>query len=275
MDNLTLLGRQRAEFQRAESFQFRANVTEYLIAALGVIALLIDNDIGTYMSAVVDFVLLLAWQFFLYQKRQSHNVGERARRALLISHGLGIGLTGKAFSDLVMKFKSDEKYAKKYEDPEYFASIEDEPGPQRLARILEESVFWSKHLFAISSTRRWWVFVFAVLFAVVALLLIPTVPDYQVGVLLASVFCVLLSWLATSSILTSAIDYSEAATSVDDIEGRLQAALSGPSIEREIWPIFGDYNATLQDAPTIPSSVYERHKDRLSELWLARQRVSS
>jgi hypothetical protein len=266
MDDLKLLGLQRAEFEVAEKSQSMSDRLQFTIFIVSILVIALEQEWVSYAGGVLNVLLALSWQFYAYKGRRSHYIAERARRAVLLSGGLGVNVTGKLYSDILMQFTVSEPEGRKYEDPNYFKAY----GPQgykRLAAMLQESAFWTKHLFDKSAGYYWWAFGIGLIIAVVGLLLMPSVTEGSACFMVAQIFCVLLVWLVTGGVFTRALNYTTAARAVDDVENRLNNAVSGQSLENDLVVILGDYNAIVQDAPTIPTSIYQRNREQLNRLW--------
>jgi hypothetical protein len=205
----------------------------------------------------------------LQYSKKRRALAERSRRALLLIDGLGTEMSAKEYADLLCSFPKEA--AKKHEDPNYFSST-DPPGPRRLAVMLQESVFWSKHLLS-ACAKRFWIF-FGVSLAISITLLLSTAPflPNQKLTSVAKIVCLLLSLVISSDILGRAVDYFEASRAVSEIDGRLEKFLSSNSDPNDLLFIFCDYNAAVETAPVICSGVYEQYKSRLIKLWNTRTR---
>lgn len=271
MERPDLLAYQRAEHQVAKRHDSVARLFEYLILVTALTSIAIARDTFVLAGTLASLLLTIAWQTAAFLGRRSHSIAERARRAVILEAGLGISLTGKAYSDLFAAFTAKQKQVERHGDQEFYAS--DQPkGPKRLAEILEESAFWSKHLFQATARAAWWRLGVAGVISVTCLALLPLLRETSVAVLWATAICVVLTWLVTGSMGSGAVAYALAAREVDDIEARLAAA---PATPEGILPILGDYNAVVQAAPTIPSAVYKRMRPRLNQLWTERHASQS
>ncbi len=269
MDNLKLLGLQRAEFAAAERSQATSSKLRVAMLVVSIFVIGLQKGWLSYVGAILNLILVILWKIFKDKGRRSHYIAERGRRAVLLSGGLDIGFTGKLYTDLLSQFTVSETDGKKYEDPEYFKAY-GLPGYLRLAKMLEESAFWTKHLYDKSASRYWLLFSGGLLIAIVGLLLISNIADSSSGLLVSQIFCLLLAWLVTEDIFTGAQSFTSAARAIDDVENRLSVAVSSESLEKDLLIILGDYNAIVQNTPIIPTSIYEKNKEKLNRLWLER-----
>ena len=271
MDDNKLLGLQRAEFNRAESMAVHSNKAQVVMILISVIAIFIDEALLIYFLSVCNLLIAILWVYLSTQAKESHSVAERARRAVLFSNALGIKLSGKSYTDLKMSFHVNEKDGEQYEDENYFKT-EQEYGNQKLAEIVEESAFWSKHLLKLSSKRYWVYFGVTLSISILALLLLPLFNIGSLDILAYQVFCLILIWLVTGNLFTTATAFMNTANSIDNIEARLDKMSSNEESTQDVLVIVSDYNALVENAPTIPSDLYEKNKDKLNALWQERNR---
>jgi len=266
MDDNKLLGLQRAEFKRAEAMGARSNRAQFIIVIISIITVFINSPSYVYTLTIGNLIISLLWIWFSMQAKNSHSIAERARRAVVFSNGLGVRLSGKTYTDLQMLFNVHEREGAKYEDEKYFKT-EKEYGNKKLAEIVEESSFWSKHLFKMSAKRYWLYFAVTLTVSTLGLLLLPLLNVGSLDILISQVFCLILIWLITGNIFSSAMSFTNAANAADDIEGRLDKMASNMESDQDVLLIVSDYNALVESSPTIPSDLYEKNQERLNALW--------
>ena len=271
MDDNQLLGLQRAEFNRSETFSAHSNKLQIMIVVISAIAIFIDDASLVYVLTVCNLLIAMGWLYLSFQAKDSHSVAERARRAVVFSNALGIKLSGKSYTDLKMLFHVDEKDGKKYEDDNYFKSNQDY-GNKKLAEIVEESAFWSKHLFKASAKRTWIYFAGTLIISILGLLLLPLFNIGNLDILISQVFCLILIWLVTGNLFTTAVIFTRTAHSIDDIEARLDNIASDKEPDQDVLVIVSDYNALVESTPAIPTDLYDKNRDRLNALWQERRR---
>jgi len=264
-DPNTLLAYQRAEHERAEKLGRIASWVDYPIMIVAVADVLFSSH--SISIAIVGLLLGIGRYLSIFSSGQSQAVAERARRSVVLQNGLGIELSGKAFTDLYSAFSASEESASKHFDPDYYDS-QQERGPTRLAELLEESVFWSKNLCKTASFWAGVKFFLALLILIVSLLLVASEGGETARVLAPQVFCIVIATLVTGGLFARAVVFGLTATQLDDIEGRVP---SGSDSLEAILPVFEDYNAVIQAAPVIPSKFYRMKRDTLNELWRDRK----
>lgn len=269
MDDITLLGLQRAEFQRAETFGARSNKAQLFIAVIFIPSIFVSEPTLVYALTVLSLVMAILWLYFSHQSEISHSTAEKARRAVVLRNGLGIELSAKYYSDLMMQFKVNENEGGKWEDSNYFKSTSDY-GNKKLTDIVEESSFWAKHLFRLSANRQW-IYFGATLFAsVIGLLVIPLLSIGDLSRLISHVICLILLWLITGNLFTTAMSFTSTASAIDEIEGRLSNMAKNIKPDEDILVLVGDYNSLLESTPIIPSAIYLKNRDKLNRLWKER-----
>lgn len=89
MDDIKLLGLQRAEFQRAEKLQIWAGRVQIIIVLVSISCVMIQEINLVYALSIVSILLALAWLYISEESKASHSTAERARRAIVIRNGLG------------------------------------------------------------------------------------------------------------------------------------------------------------------------------------------
>tara|TARA_R110002072_G_scaffold95501_1_gene210581 strand:+ start:3397 stop:4215 length:819 start_codon:yes stop_codon:yes gene_type:complete len=269
MDDIKLLGLQRSEFQRAEKLQIWAGRVQIIIVLVSISCLVIQEINFVYALSVVSILLALAWLYISEESKTSHSTAERARRAIVIRNGLGIQLSAKSYSDLMMCFKASSDSAKQWEDEEYFKS-ESEYGNQKLAEIIEESAFWSKFLLQEYAKKTWLIFSCVLAISVFSLFLVTFFDSSQLGKTIGQIVCLVLIWLITGSLFSKSIKLTSSSNAVDSIEERLNSIIQSGNIKEDILIYMCDYNSIIEGTPVIPSKIYLKNKDRLNALWRER-----
>ncbi|UZJ37863.1 hypothetical protein [Prosthecochloris sp. SCSIO W1103] len=266
MDEMNLLGMQRAEFQHAKIVNRRSKWMQIFIVVISIASVFMTDRLFVYTLVLINLVLALLWLYFSTQAKKSHNIAERARRALVLFKGLGIALGRKSFADLKMSVKSSEDEWEKYKDANYFKA-EGQYGYKMLTEMLEESCFWSKHLFKKCATRYWYYFIAVLALSVIGLLAVPLLNPAGSGLLISQAFCLVLIWLISGNLFADAYNFSSTASLLDSIEERLSSMVDKEEDNQDVLSVFCDYNALVGGAPTIPLGLYEKYRDKLNKLW--------
>ncbi|WP_425054845.1 hypothetical protein [Pseudomonas abyssi] len=269
MDDIKLLGLQRSEFQRAENLQIWAGRVQVIIVLVSILCLVIQEINIIHSLSIVSILLALAWFYISEESKTSHSTAERARRAIVIRNGLGIQLSAKSYSDLILCFKASSDSAEQWEDEEYFKS-ESEYGNQKLAEIIEESAFWSKFLLREYAKKTWLIFSCVLAISVFSLFLITFFDYSDLSKTVGQILCLVLMWLITGSLFSKSIKLTSSSNAVDSIEERLNSIIQGGNIKDDILIYMCDYNSIIEGTPVIPSKIYLKNKDRLNSLWRER-----
>lgn len=274
MDKTTLevLGMHRAQFERAKSTEHYAWLAEIVVAVTSLVSAFVADPTLVYTMAIVALVATLVRWRLSYLAKQYKAVAERARRVLLLIEGLGYKVSPKEVTDIITSFSITESEGQKWEDPEYFRP-DMEAGYRKFGAILQESAFFSKHLFALSARQTWFYFIASFSLSIIALFALPITPNQTWSLAIAKIVSILLMFLVSIDVLGMALSYSSTAHAVSNIDDRLEVLKAIESPEHDLILIFGDYNAAVEDAPLIPTSIYQRHHDRLNNLWTKRLRT--
>ncbi len=160
------------------------------------------------------------------------------------------------------------KAAAEIEDPTYYASTAPS-GRRRLVELLDESSFWSKHLYRTAAFES-----LCVSGAVVGALVIGGLiaePFAGAGTALAVTrsIVIFLTLLFTVDELGSAVTWRHSAEAASCVNSQLEKI--EVDHEPQLMTLFADYSVATATAAPIPQHIYEREKDRLNQLWQGRQ----
>jgi hypothetical protein len=260
-----IVGLQRAEFARAASLQGRILYVQIAIALVA-IATVVRNDLVVYIAALATMTGGLVWARADYQYKESRAQAERARRATLLTDGLGGALSAAEVRDLKAHFSVTAEQGRLLEDASYYATHEN-PGPQRLAEMLEETAFWTFQLLRYSAKRFW--LLFTAFLACGLLLLFGSIPFASTQQVLGGVriACAMLVLLVSTDVLGRALAYSRASHTVDRICLRIKEIKPSGYPRCDLLMILCDYNSAVECAPMPAAGIYEKHRDQLNRLW--------
>lgn len=268
---LKLLGLQRAEYEKAKNDERTSWILQIVVTLVGVASIFIKGDFPIYVLALISlFSTFLKWRFtFLSKSRKS--ISDRARRLVFLIEGLGYKISSKEITDVIAAFSVSENEAKKFEDPEYFET-KLPVSYKKLCLILQESSFFSKHLFQLSAEQTWAFVIAAFTLSTATLFVLPSLPSQNWILAIARVVIVVLMFLTSTDILSRAISFSRAASVASKADDRLEQIKEAKHPEHDIIFIFSDYNAGVEGAPLISEAMYNRNKDRLNKLWSERSK---
>jgi hypothetical protein len=145
---------------------------------------------------------------------------------------------------------------------------------------LQESAFWSKHLFEIVAKRTIWLLLLISFAVIVVVLLIAPLVINQAVSLIPNIILVFLAFVIADE-LSTAFAWREAANRCDAVDRRLEKILAeGNEPSQEVMlAIFSDYAVATAAAPPIPKDIYEAEWEHLNQSWndrmAARQKTST
>lgn len=217
-----LVGLHRAEFERAKVEQKNMLYSQACAAFLACTSVLVHCANITYITTVLAIIASALRCLFSWKSRRSHRNAERGRRVVLLMKGLGWSMSEKEMTNLVTSFSVSDSEGKQWEDESYFNSA-GPPCLKTLATIIEESAFWSKHLY-LSSSKYFFLFSllpFSALFII--LLFIPIIPSQHWLIIIAQIVSFALLFLILIDLLSKAIEYLEVSQTIRTTNGvRLQ-----------------------------------------------------
>ncbi len=258
----------RAEFDKAAKSQSWVFRMQIIVTLLSLITVFVENEVFVYITTIIALCITFAWAYFDWLYKKHRSVAERGRRVTLLAKGLDIILSDKECRDLLASFTATPDEAKKFEDPNYYANVKGKKGYLKLAGMLQESAFWSKHLLSASSSRYWSYFIIiTILVVILSISLIPFLDD-KTTMATAKIVTIMLTVLVSNDILGRAIAYLGAAQEVDKVYDRLERIKSSTKPENDLFFILSDYNSAIEGAPMFASGVYKKNEARLNKLWL-------
>jgi len=154
-----------------------------------------------------------------------------------------------------------------FETSQYYASTQP-PGPARLRELLQESAFFSKHLFAAASSRALFLGMLPMVGLIAAIVLAAPFSDPSITVLLTRLLVGVLSLLISADELGHAISWH----ANGQLANRVDHALDAVKLDRvdALMAAFADYGVATSTAPPIPTDLYESMRDRLNRSWQER-----
>jgi hypothetical protein len=212
---------------------------------------------------------LIAW-YFRYDGHRLDTLADTARRRALMNDAFATVLDSAEALDLVHEFGPRlERAAQSNEERKYYASTA-QPGWPRLREHLEESAFWSKHLFRESYKRAIRLQLFLLFCPSMAVALALGLLAADQAITLAHWVAIFVSFLPVVDQWDRTLAYRKAAWESEILDHRLQR--NDLSSAEPLVSAFGDYVATAVAAPTVPLAVYRANRNRLARLWEERKK---
>ncbi len=254
-----------AEEESAKRLLFRWLPGCHIAAAALTVAALFMPLPWTYVLAALVFALQgTAWHL-RREALAKHRLSDQGRRRALLINALGTNSERLDIADLRMRFSdwASERAAEKSR-PDYWA--EADGGLGGVLTNLQESAFWSHHLYR-AAARRMWRIVLAVGLGLAVIIVVGLlVFDGDTELAVARVLVVALSLLIGLDLIGQALAWSVAAREADLVDRRLDL-VNGAQLEDPLLAIIADYAVATSIAPPIPDSFYEREKPKLDARW--------
>jgi hypothetical protein len=262
-----LLSLSRAEQDYAKRLIVGRYLAHTVTFGLSVAALFVSDPLSYYLAAAALATELVA-NLARWTSAGAKARGDDGRRRSILIKNLGASLEGLDLADTRQRFSGyAHKHAPRFDDPNYWAT-EREPGPARLCEALQESLFYSRHLYrAAGSVAGGFAVLPGALFVVVLfVLLLGNTGD--VGVAAARVAVVGLSFLLALDLAALAVGWYQAGIACERLDSRLECASFRES--DVLLAVWGDYSAVHALASPIPERIYQRKRNGLEADWQAR-----
>ncbi len=235
------------------------HVLTFICAALSIF---LDGH-WLYVLAVVALLSeLFSWFLSLFIEREK-SLGQEILRLNILQQAFGSKMEVDIAYLKSKVNKRDYSKAEKFVNQAYYATENPEP-EKRLVDIIQESCFWSQHLYQSCQKRAVHFTVFVailiIILAITGLTLIGSDDNYSVPRL----SLLFLTFFPLWSSIGNAISFSSASNKLQSIDQRLNNIGYEQS---SILSIFAEYNVVTSNTPLIPQKVYESEQGKLNELW--------
>lgn len=266
VDTDRFLKHQRAELARADVLRVLTLILQMAIAVIAAQSVF-QNDANAQLTLAVEAgVLVVAWLILTRLVRRHRAAGDRARRIVLLTSGLGVcpadaGVLMESFSASTAKLPA-------LSIDSYFDTRAG-PGFRRLAEMLDESAFYTGYLQRRSGELMSFFLLATVFLAVGAWVTAAQEMNADTMVVTARVFLAFLVFLLSSDVLGAAIGHFEAARAMTEIRLRLNAAAARNHPQSDMTLIVTDYNSAVESAPMILPMLYKAEAAALSRQWKA------
>lgn len=267
----SLKGWARAGFEAAKGRNKGASRIQWAALATVVIGLLLQEVAHVaYAAGAIALVCQVAVWLLQRSARNLHHLASTAHRRAMLTDAFG-KFEHLDAADIVPEFPEGlAALAAKLDDGAYYASTHG-PGADRLAGHLQESAFWSRHLYRRAAQAAYLAFAVKLSVVVAAVLISLPAAGEGVGVQIARIIVVVLGALIAQNDLGKAELWSAAARAAGDVDRRVEASFGGTE---KMLAIFADYHVATALAPPIPTRVYDNNRNRLNALW-ARERATA
>ncbi len=261
----------RAEFTRAKAIKKRYWMGEIFATVLSVLGALIPIPVVSIATSIAGAAAKALAKYWLSQAKSGFRRAERARRWDFEHLTLGWPLPSHEVEDLLLEFPSETqakaKDLKDLVDNDYY-STKGPANTHRLFSNLTESAFWTEHLFATMSKRRYSQFLLAALSLIVTLVGAYLAVSVNSAATFFKVIAAGTTFFVSIDIYGEYSSFARGAKQARDIRQALLAECKASSINHnECLRLFVEYNCMLMEMPLVPDEVYEESKTKLDEAW--------
>jgi hypothetical protein len=267
----SLLALSRAETEEAKRL-FQLHLYAHAAALILGIPAIFVSGVATYVLAVAALISeAVAWTLRKTGSERQEQ-GEKARRRALLMEAYDDTTEPIDVTDLRHGFSNRaERAAIDHEDPSYWSTTAP-VGPKRLVEQLQESAYYSKHLYRETAKDATKISVALGAVAIALLLATVLVDSDAARLAVTRIVVVFLAFLITVDGVTLALAWGSAAQQAGNVDRRLERC--DPDGSEAVLAIWGDYSVATATAPPIPTPVYGKHKERLEQEWADRQRTT-
>jgi hypothetical protein len=268
LSSANLVGYLRAEFDKAAKIRTWLLIVQLLAALPAAISVWVpDHDKEVlYVLAILGVLLLFAWWLLNHWYVKARNAAQSARRAALLLGGLNEPLSATEIQSLRERFTVTADEARAQEKADYYAT-QRQPGPARLAEMLEESAFYSQRLQRTSANVMLFVLLlFVVVFVLIALAATPWL-ERDTLFLVVRVFLAMMVFAMSADVLGAWRLHSDAAREIKEVRARLMKADGAGYPMPDVLMAFADYNAAVEAAPESVPYAYKWRQKALEEDW--------
>ncbi|MEO9495816.1 MAG: hypothetical protein ABJG42_15165 [Vibrio splendidus] len=153
----------------------------------------------------------------------------------------------------------------KYENPNYYSEVDNMESKKRLASVLQESCFWSQHLYGkCASSRAKRIFVFLVVLFFVGTSYSAYMPTDELFSA-QRIFILMISLVPLWNEIEKVVGWSSASNKLKEVDLRIERL--DVSDESELLSIYADYNVVTAQVALIPQAIYDAEKSLLNNLW--------
>ncbi|KJF93243.1 hypothetical protein [Photobacterium angustum] len=221
-----------------------------------------------YIIALVAMLSELSAWLLSKATNNKKSLGQELIRLNIIQKSYGSDMSVD-LAYLKSRVTSDEfKKADKFENSNYYATDESSP-KVRLVDIIQESCFWSQHLYQACKQRA---VRNSILLAVLILALIVTglsVTSSDANFSIPRLALLFLMSFPLWNYIDEAISFGCATSKLTSIDQRLGTSkLSVPNL----LSLFSEYNVVTSNTPLIPQKVFESEQGQLNKLWDERKK---
>lgn len=243
-----------------------------LVGVLGVLDL--PGDLSLFGAMIACFILLASYVLRL-QYDAAYDAAETMRRQSVLTEALGWPISRVQMSEwreqagkrIRTQLKNNPREA-----DYYFSSKE--PGPERLAEMMTESAFYTRHIYRRLRSLAWIILAAtaSILVLVTTISLTRFIPD-SVDVVIARVVYSVIPVLLAIDLLGWALKLSRHIQALHYIEDSLERLMNMPDVTLpQVLRLLSEYNCQVAAGIPIHNRVFNFWRNDIHELWNQRQK---
>lgn len=249
--------------------------------ALGIslILLFLSNTLLIYGVTVVALLIeIVAW-WLRYRGEYYHRLSRELIRWARLEDAFGKQGDSLYITDLLYQFgkKLDQRATqldKLFSNGGGYYTSDQSKGEARFVENLQESAFFSKHLYSIAAHRTFGLVGLVSLFFIIIFLIAPLILPHERIILIPKLALILLAFVISDE-LGSAIAWKTAADCSNEVDQHLEKVKQSKLSQEVLLTALGNYATATAAAPPIPKHIYESERERLGNLWNDRKKVSN
>ena len=262
----------KAVSEMSQSFFMYRRVTHFIALCVAAISMFfVEEPWLVYLLALLAMLIEIAAWFFRHWAEIHHRKSRRLTRLGLFNDAYG--KLGESTEIANLQFSIEEKahcraaeIDKEWEQLGGFFTSDKPKDTVRLLEDLQESAFFSMHLFKKAAQHVFWGLGIFIISIFVGCLIAFFVFDGNVA--FPRVITLLFIFVIADE-LGFAFAWHDASGNAGKVVDRLNVVLKTKdySSQEVILAILNDYQVTTAVAPPIPKYVYNAHREGLNELW--------
>jgi hypothetical protein len=266
--------RSRLLFNLAANNWYTGQVIDVMVgiaaAALSYVKLDGPTD---YLVAVIAVGLALTAYFLKLRFEGQYDMAETMRRQSILTEGLGypIGLTQFDVWKARSGRRVDKRFRLESRDPDYYAS-KAPPGPTRLVEMLEESAFYTRHLYVRLRALLLSVLTPLVLILAAILFIIPALGSANPFTLgLANAVLVVIPIAAAADLIGALLKLTRLINAITDVEIDVENLKENRKLtEPEALRLCFEYNCLTAAGYPVHNYLFRRWHASIAASWAER-----
>lgn len=223
---------------------------------------------GNWLYLVAVIALIAEFCSWLLSKSTSSkkSLGQELIRLNIIQNSYGSNMSVDLAYLKSKVTNSEFNKASSFENSDYYAT--DDLTPEvRLVEIIQESCFWSQHLYQACKQRA---IANSILLSILIIVLIITglsLISSDANFTLPRLALLFLMFFPLWNGIDKAISFGSATSKLTSIDQQLSASKCAFP---DLLLLFAEYNVVTSKTPLIPQKVFENEQDKLNLLWAER-----